>query len=159
VHALGVGLRVQTENLRQSRGRRGLGSLRLDWTTNLAGSLGHCRSGHQHRVDQLPGRHGLGHRRIRPLDAEPLLDADQDLDAFQATEATITVERVVQGDRPPPLQSAKLVDERPNDLEDASLNRLRCGVRSGYRGRHAPSLIALSVSRPCSRCAPVSRTA
>jgi hypothetical protein len=45
--------------------------------------------------------------------------------------------------RGPPLQSAKLVDERPNNLEDASLNRLRCGVRSGYRGRHAPSLIAL----------------
>jgi hypothetical protein len=27
------------------------------------------------------------------------------------------------------------------------------------RGRHAPSVIALSVSRPCSRCAPVSRMA
>jgi hypothetical protein len=110
----------KTENLRQSRGRRGLGSPR---TTS-----------HQHRMDQLPGRRGLGHRRIPQLDAEPLLDADQELDAFQATEAKITVERVVQGDRAPPLQSAKLVDERPNDREDASLNRLRCGVRSGYRG-------------------------
>jgi hypothetical protein len=88
--------------------------------------------------------------------AEGTLEADEELDPFEAAEPEVALQRVVEADAGLRARSAELGDERGDDLEHLAFDmpRLaRCHGRSAVRRRRHGGRVVRSARNPLrARC-------
>jgi hypothetical protein len=110
-----------------------------DWGPRLGDGLGPGRRGLSDRSDQVARALGVGHDRIRQAHAELLLEPQEQLDALEATDAEVAIERGPQGHRPP-RPSAQLDHQRFDDLEHPPFPGVQPGVLAPCGSSQLPPL-------------------
>ena len=71
------------------------------------------------------GLDGLRHHRVGQVHSEPLLEAEQQLDALEAADAQVAIESIVESDRPVAGSAAELIDQGRDDGQDVGPDRSR----------------------------------
>jgi hypothetical protein len=95
------------------------------------------RVGRQRR-EQLPGRVGVRQRRLVQAHAGRLLEAQEQLDALEASEGQFPGQRIVEANRAPEPFRIQLGYETSDDVED------QAGVERTRRDGHLPQILERS---------------
>ena len=90
---------------------------------------------------------GLGHRALAEGGAELLLDPDEQLDALEAADPEIALQRVVQRHAPPGPRLAEIRQQPGHDVEDVPLES-SCGERQEHIRAATPVPATRSLVRP-----------
>ncbi len=114
-------LSVPGEHLGKGPRRRGGRYSRAGKRTGKRHGLRSRGLGGQDRVGEVSGSPRVRHDSIGETDPEHVLQAHEQFDPLEASNAQVTIERVVELDRGASRRAAQLGDERPHDVEDLPL--------------------------------------
>jgi hypothetical protein len=131
VDPLGIIFGAPAEDIDEGPGLRRCGSAGADGLARLGKRLWGGGLRCQDRPGEIAGGNCLCHDPVGQAGAEPLFEAEEQLDPLQAPDPEVAVEGVVEGDALAGPRPSHFGDEPLDDVEDPYLNRL---IRTGPAG-------------------------